>query len=78
MAPMIKTQIARLKKPAEGKADAACRAKTAKKVRSREASAATAGNDQTAVAKRLDKLEHLMQEMNDRLKSIETRLPPPK
>jgi hypothetical protein len=27
------------------------------------------------VAERLDQLEHLMQEMNDRLKTIETRLP---
>ena len=30
------------------------------------------------VTKRLDRVEHLMREMNDRLKAIEDRLPPPK
>jgi hypothetical protein len=33
------------------------------------------GNRNTVVAERLDKLEHLIQEMNNRLKTIETRLP---
>jgi len=75
IAPMIKRQIARLKKPAGGKG-AATGEEGEEGQGAAEASAA--GNDQGAVAKRLDKLEHLMQEMNDRLKSIETRLPPPK
>ena len=75
MAPMIKRQIARLKKPAGGKG-AASGEEGEEGEGAAEASAA--GNDQGAVAKRLDKLEQLMQEMNDRLKTIETRLPPPK
>jgi aminopeptidase N len=76
MVPMIKGQIASLKAsagerhgshgetPAEGE----------------ESASSGAGNDQGegAVTKRLDRLEHLMQEMSDRLKTIETRLPPPK
>ncbi|MGC1366000.1 MAG: hypothetical protein WA829_09915, partial [Candidatus Acidiferrum sp.] len=36
------------------------------------------GSDQGTVAKRLDRIEHMMQEMNTRLKTIETRIPPPK
>ncbi len=75
MAPMIKRQIARLKKPASGKGAA-----SGEEGEEGEgaAGASAAGNDQGAVAKRLDKLEQLMQEMNDRLRTIETRLPPPK
>ncbi len=75
MAPMIKRQIARLKKPASAKG-AASGEEGEEGEGAAGASAAT--NDQGAVAKRLDKLEQLMQEMNDRLKTIETRLPPPK
>lgn len=76
MVPMIKGQIARLKKPAASKptplngddgesSDAA-------------GSRSETSGDSDAVLQRLDKLEHLVQEMNGRLKSIETRLPPPK
>lgn len=75
MAPMIKRQIARLKKPASGKG-AASGDEGGEGEGAVEASAAA--NDQGAVPKRLDKLEQLMQEMSDRLKTIETRLPPPK
>jgi len=75
MAPMIKRQIARLNKHASGKG-AASGDEGGEGEGAAEASAA--GNDQGAVARRLDKLEQLMQEMNDRLKTIETRLPPPK
>jgi aminopeptidase N len=72
MVPMIKRQIETLKAPAgdkhhprgEGPGD--------------DGSDVSASNDQGAVAKRLDRLEHLMQDMADRLKTIETRLPPPK
>ena len=39
-------------------------------------SSGDAGNKSSAVADRLDKIEHLVQEMNDRLKSIETHLRP--
>jgi aminopeptidase N len=74
MVPMIKGQIARLKKPAGAKAPA--------NGDSGESGAAGSGSDKAgdsaAVLQRLDKLEHLVQEMNDRLKSFETRLPPPK
>ncbi|MGC2467041.1 MAG: M1 family aminopeptidase [Candidatus Acidiferrum sp.] len=75
MAPMIKRQIARLKKPAGGKGPVS--GEEGEEAEGAEESAA-ASNDQGAVAKRLDKLEHMMQEMNERLKTIETRLPPPK
>jgi len=62
MAPMIKGQIARLKRgpgkpgPAEGEA----------------------GGGEQDVAKRLDRLEKMLTEMSERLKSIEDRLPPKK
>jgi aminopeptidase N len=72
MVPMIKTQIETLKAPAGDKhrqhgenADG-------------EESDSTAPKDEGAVTKRLDRLEHLMQEVSDRLKTIETRLPAPK
>ena len=65
VAPMIKRQIARLKKPAGAAA--------AEEGRRNRRSVGMRGRDQAAVAKRLDRLEHLMQEMNDRLKTIETR-----
>jgi aminopeptidase N len=68
MVPMIKGQIARLKKPAGTKPSGG------------ESEASEGGNesDSAAVARRLEKLERLVQEMNERLKSFETRLPPPK
>jgi aminopeptidase N len=75
MAPMIKGQIARLKSPTgerrRGRGEAPSEGEDS------EAAPAAAGNEQSegAVAKRLDHLEHLMQEMSDRLKTIETRLP---
>ena len=74
MVPMIKGQIARLKKPAGAKAPA--------NGDGGESDAAGSGSDKAgdsaAVLQRLDKLERLVQEMNDRLKSFESRLPPPK
>lgn len=76
MAPMIKSQIARLKKPEGGKSPAPGD-ENGEGEGAAEGSP-EAGNDQGAVAKRLDRLEHLIQEMNDHLKTIETRLPPPK
>ena len=71
MVPMIKRQIETLKAPAGDKH------RQHGDPGSGEESEATAPNDSGAVAKRLDHLEHLMQEMADRLKTIETRLPPP-
>jgi len=61
MAPMIKGQIARLKKePAGGQTAAQGGDKTE--------------GDSAAMAKRLDRLEHLLQEMSDRLKAIEEKM----
>jgi aminopeptidase N len=72
MVPMIKEQIAKLQKhpatkpgePADDDDDD-------------EAPGANAA-DRNSVAQRLDKLEHMVQEMADRLKSIDSRVPPPK
>ena len=71
MVPMIKGQIEALKTPAGEKHGA-------RRGAGGEAEASAGGNDEGEVAKRLDRLEQLMQEMADRLKTIETRLPPPK
>ena len=62
MAPTIKEQIARLKKePGKGPGGADGGEK--------------AEGDSAAMAKRLDRLEHMLQEMSDRLKAIEEKLP---
>jgi aminopeptidase N len=66
MVPMIKRQIETLKAPAGEKHGAR---------RGGEEDSANGGNDEGEVAKRLDRVEHLLQEMADRLKTIETRLP---
>jgi len=72
MAPMIKAQIARLKKPANGKPDANHGAGDFGEESSE-------GSDEKfTTEQRLEKLEHLLQEMSERLKSMEKRLPPPK
>ncbi|HTT33029.1 MAG TPA: M1 family aminopeptidase [Methylomirabilota bacterium] len=76
MAPMIKEQIARLKKPAGAKAGASGTA-SEESYGSAAPDSEKAG-DSAAVLRRLEKLEHLAEEMNERLKSFETRLPPPK
>ena len=62
MAPMIKGQIARLKKePGKGPGGPGDGEK--------------AEGDSAAMAKRLERLEHMLQEMSDRLKAIEEKLP---
>ena len=73
MVPMIKGQIARLKKPAATK-PASPNANEAESAGA-PGSASEKSGDSGAVLERLDKLEHLVQEMNERLKAIETRLP---
>jgi len=73
MAPMIKGQIARLQKPADGKPGASPDTGDAE-----EESAESAGGEKLTTEQRFEKLEHLLQEMSERLKSIEKRLPPPK
>jgi aminopeptidase N len=74
MVPMIKGQIATLKAPSGEKHHLRGEASSEDEVA--DAASSTTGSDQGAIAKRLDHLEHLMQEMSDRLKTIETRLPP--
>jgi aminopeptidase N len=76
MAPMIKGQIARLQKPAGAKPNPAG-GEGEESAGPGESGSGKAG-DAAEVLRRLDKLEHLVQEMNERLKSFETRLPPPK
>jgi len=73
MVPMIKGQIARLKKPAEAKSGTRPDAGEEGK----ESGSSGAGEN-SATERRLEKLERLLQEMSERLKSIESRLPPPK
>jgi aminopeptidase N len=64
MVPMIKAQIARLKRGPGKKPEAG-----------EMNEAGEAGSDEDAVATRLARLEKLMQEMNQRLKNVEERLP---
>jgi aminopeptidase N len=72
MVPMIKGQIARLKKTADGKPGTS----TGAGEEGKESGSSGAENSMTE--RRLEKLERLLQEMSERLKAIETRLPPPK
>jgi aminopeptidase N len=64
MVPMIKVQIARLKRGPGKKPEPGEMNETGED-----------GGEEDAVAKRLARLEKMMQEMNERLKSIEDRLP---
>jgi HEAT repeat protein len=71
-APLIKEQIERLKKPKSAKSSD--KADDEEEAGEKE----NAEEGDAAVRQRLDKLEQLIREMNERLKTIETRLPPPK
>src|SRR5467141_2370420 len=73
MAPMIKGQIARLKKPADGKPSA-----NPSTGEGDEEFAGGAAGEERTTEQRLEKLEHLLVEMSERLKSMEKRLPTPK
>ena len=73
MVPMIKREIARLKNPADGRPSGNHGYGDAE-----EESAANAGGDKQTTEQRLEKLERLLQEMSERLKSMDKRLPPPK
>jgi aminopeptidase N len=75
-APLIEGQIARLKKAAA--AQAAQGQKEAGTSKDQASGEPEAGADQKAVLQRLEKLEHMLQEMVERLKNIESRLLPPK
>jgi aminopeptidase N len=72
MVPMIKKQIARLKNPSDAKL-AGNRAYGD----ADEESPETAASEVPTGDQRLEKLERLLQEMSERLKSMEKRLPPP-
>jgi aminopeptidase N len=74
MVPEIKAQIEKLQKPqgAKAKNHASNDAEGDEDDEKEPASA-----NQSAVSQRLDQLERLVQEMNDRLKTIESRLPAP-
>jgi HEAT repeat protein len=71
MIPMIKEQIAKLQKPRAAKNNPHAD-------ESDDGDQDPASSDQSAVTQRLDRLERLVQEMSDRLKSMETRVPPQK
>jgi len=73
MAPMIKGQIAHLKKPKDGKSSASSGSEDPE-----EEAAENSGSEKPTTEQRLEKLEHLLQEMSERLKSMEKRLPPSK
>ncbi len=73
MVPMIRGQIARLKKPADGRPSGGHGYGDAD-----EESSESAAGGPSATEQRLEKLERLLQEMSERLKSMEKRLPPPK
>jgi aminopeptidase N len=73
MVPMIRGQIARLKKPADGNPGSNPSAGETEEESSENAAAGPSATEQ-----RLEKLERLLQEMSERLKSMEKRLPPPK
>src|SRR2546423_6956081 len=72
MAPMIKGQIARLKKPADGKQGASVGSGDA------DEESAEAGGEKLTTEQPLHKLEDLPQEISERPQSIEKRPPPPK
>ncbi|HEX4535873.1 MAG TPA: M1 family aminopeptidase [Candidatus Acidoferrum sp.] len=74
--PMIKEQIAHLKRPAKEKRGSHAAAAADDDDDDESADNGYGGNRNTAVEdERLDKIEHLIHEMNDRLKTIEARLP---
>ena len=74
MVPMIKRQIARLKKPAGSKANGNGEGEEGEQ----GAAGGAEKGDADGVPERLGKLERLVKEMNERLKKIEKSLPPPK
>jgi aminopeptidase N len=76
MVPMIKNQIARLKKPAAARPKA--HVGENEETGEEDGPASENNGGASEVIQRLDKLELLVREMSERLKSVENRLPPPK
>jgi aminopeptidase N len=77
MVPMVKGQIARLKKPASAKPNPQNGEGEGDEGDPASEKPGTAV-DSPAILKRLDKLERLIQDLTERLKSMEARLPPAK
>jgi aminopeptidase N len=73
MAPMIESQIARLQHPGANRHGE--ESMDGEEAGEADGPASASTNNQAAITNRLDRLEHLVQEMNDRLKTIESRLP---
>ena len=76
MVPMIKRQIERLKKP--GSAQGTPHGEMNSEDEDGDSEGSAGSSAQAAITKRLENLERLVQEMNERLKTIESRLPAPK
>jgi HEAT repeat protein len=72
MVPMIKEQIEKLQKRQAGKDKPRDDGETEGEGNDKD----TGAGDEASVSHRFDKLERLVQEMNEHLKSIEARLPP--
>jgi HEAT repeats len=70
MTPMIRQQIAKLKKGKPAKTDAGPEAENDEEDKDEDM------GDSASVTQRLDRLEKLVQEMNERLKAIDSRLAP--
>jgi aminopeptidase N len=75
MVPEIKQQIEKLQKPHGTKTTG--HGDSDDETPEEEGDKAGGGAEQTSVSHRLEQLERLVQEMNDRLKTMESRLPPP-
>jgi aminopeptidase N len=78
MTPMIKGQIARLKKPAGAKLNPRAGEDEGEGDEGSPTSEKPDSEVDPATITRLDRLERLIREMTERLKSMEKRLPPPK
>jgi chromosome segregation ATPase len=73
MVPEIKEQIEKLQKPPGTKSKG--HHANDDEMQDEEGEKASSEGNQTSVSSRLEQLERLVQEMNDRLKTIEARLP---
>jgi hypothetical protein len=73
MVPEIKEQIEKLQNPQGTKRKG--RHESDDEMQDEESEKAGSGGNQTSVSQRLEQLEQLVQEISDRLKTIEARLP---
>ena len=75
MVPEIKEQIEKLQNPKGTKRKG--HHENDDEMQDEESEKAGSGGNQTSVSQRLEQLEQLVQEISDRLKTIEARLPAP-